>query len=283
MGAANADQSEFWNAEPGLEWVRFQCDLDLLLRDVTDLLLGACAPRDGEAILDVGCGAGASSLALARAVAPSGGVQGIDISAPLLERARERAGEQGLRNASFLQADAQHHPLGPGRFDLAASRFGVMFFSDPVAAFRNLAACLRPGGRIAFVAWDALDRNPWFAWPQRIALDRLGERPPPPSDAPGPMAFRDIGRVVAILRAAGLTACRGRSVAVDLHHPDGAKAVVRLAPHIGPLARILREGEATEEDRSATLDAIAAEFGRLDGPGGIRIPARVNLFTARAP
>ena len=280
MSASNADQAQFWSEGPGRSWNRFRDDLDALHRGVLDLLLDAGAPRRGEAVLDVGCGAGATTLAFARATAPTGRADGVDISAPLVERAEERRRDLGARNASFHVADAQDHPFEAGRHDLAASRFGLMFFSDPVAAFRNIAAALRPGGRLVFAAWAGLDPNPWFVWPQRIAIARLGPVEPTPPDAPGPMAFGDVARVLAILRDAGLRGCRGEGVAVDLHHPDGIEAVLRLLPHVGPLARIMREKGASAEDRAAILDEVASAFGRFDGAGGIRISPRVNLFAA---
>ncbi len=278
--APNAEQAEFWNLGPGQNWVEFQADLDALHEGVTEVLLRAAAPRAGEAVLDVGCGAGATSLALAAAVAPSGRVLGVDISAPLLRRAEERRRELGIGNLGFELADAQARRFEAGAFDLVASRFGVMFFADPVAAFRNLAAGLRPGGRLAFAAWAGPERNPWFTLPQRIAVARLGPVEPSPPDAPGPMAFRDIGRVCGILEAAGLSDCTGESLDVELHHPGGLEAVVRLAGQVGVAVRLMREKQATPEDRAAILDAIAAEFARFRSADGIRVPAGINLFTA---
>ena len=280
MAEANAEQSDSWNAQTGESWVRCQADLDTMNRGALELLVSAAAPRSSERVIDVGCGAGAGAFALARAVAPGGDVLGVDVSAPLLERAEERRRLDGIRAVAFRRADAQDHPFEPGARDLVASRFGVMFFADPVAAFANLARGLRPGGRIAFVAWDALEHNPWFAWPDRVAHRHLGLTPPEPSDAPGPMAFRDVGRVVGFLGAAGFRHGQGESVAIDLHHPDGLEAVGRLLDRIGPLARLLRTAEVDPGRRTALIEAVLAEFEPLDGADGIRIPARVNLFTA---
>ena len=204
MTEANADQATFWNAQPGQNWVDFQADLDAQLSEVTDRLLAACAARPGERVLDIGCGAGGSTLALAAAVGAVGSVLGLDLSEPLLARAEERRRDLALGNVRFARGDAQDHPFAPGGFDLAASRFGVMFFADPVAAFRNIARALRPGGRLVFVAWAGPEHNPWFAIPQRAAVARLGPVAPTPPDAPGPMAFRDAARVTGLLEAAGL-------------------------------------------------------------------------------
>lgn len=280
--ASNADQAEFWNGQPGQNWVRHQVDLDAIHGQVTDRLLRACAPRAGERVLDIGCGAGASSFALAEAVDRSGRVQGVDISAPLVERARERAAERGVENVAFDVADAQDHPFEPGIFDLAASRFGLMFFSDPVAAFRNIGSGLRSGGRIVFAAWAGPEDNPWFAWPHRIAVARLGPVAPTSPEAPGPMAFRDLERVGAILADAGFIRVQGESVEVELHHPDGLDVVPRLSL-VGPAARILREKNGTPEDQRVISEGIGAEFARFVTADGIRIPARVNLFRAERP
>jgi SAM-dependent methyltransferase len=276
----NAEQAEFWNAQPGQNWVRHQADLDAIHEPITALLLSACAPREGESVLDVGCGAGASAFALGRAVAPSGHVHGVDISVPLIARAEERKRELGIGNVSFEVADAQDHPFEPRGFDLVASRFGLMFFSDPVAAFRNLASGLRLGGRIVFAAWAGPEHNPWFVWPQRIAVARLGAVAQTPPDAPGPMAFRDIGRVCGILKDAGFSKCKGESLEADLHHPGGLEAVVRLAAHVGPTARVLREKNGTAEDHAAIVEEIATAFQQFGSADGIRIPACFNIFAA---
>ena len=176
MQLSNPEQAEFWNAEPGQNWVRHQADLDAISEQASDVLLDAAGPRVGEKVLDVGCGAGTSSFALARSVAPSGYVHGVDISAPLLACAAARRGELGIENVAFENADAQDHPFLSETFDLVASRFGLMFFSDPVAAFQNLRSALRSGGRIAFVAWAGPEHNPWFAWPNQVrnGAARLG-------------------------------------------------------------------------------------------------------------
>jgi SAM-dependent methyltransferase len=279
-GTANAAQAEYWNSQPGKNWVTYQSDMDLLLAATTDCLLAAGQPRAGENLLDVGCGAGDSTFALASAVAPGGRVLGVDISTPLVERARARQGELAMGNAAFLVADAQDHRFEPSACDMIASRFGVMFFSDPVAAFRNLAGALRKGGRIVFVGWAAADVNPWFSVPSRAIAARLGAAPPPPAGAPGPLAFADGQRVLGILSQAGFSEAACSTQDVDLHHPGGMEAVLRIAPHMGPIARRLREANGTAADREAIMEAIAADFERFLASDGIRVPARVHVFSA---
>jgi len=283
METPNAAQAEVWNARPGQNWAIHQEDLDILHSGVLDLLIESAAPGTGEAVLDLGCGAGASTFALAGAVGRDGSVLGLDISHPLVERAEVRKTALGLANVTFTVADAQIHPFEPARFDLAVSRFGLMFFSDPLAAFGNIRSALRPGGRIVFAAWTGPEQNPWFSLPQRVAVERLGPVAPGAPDAPGPMAFRDRERVVGILQAAGFSRCEGVEHKIDLHHPGGLEAVMNIVSHVGPIARMMRDMGGTEEDGAAILGRIASEMRNFEAADGIRIPAGVNLFSARVP
>jgi SAM-dependent methyltransferase len=282
MTEANADQAAFWNAQPGQNWVAFQAALDAQLVEVTDRLLAACAARPGERVLDVGCGAGGSTLALADAVGPKGHVLGLDLSEPLLARAEARRRERGLAQVRFERGDAQDHPFASAAFDLAASRFGTMFFADPVAAFRNIARALAPGGRLAFVAWAGPEHNPWFAIPQRLAIARLGPVEPAPPDAPGPMALRDAARVTGLLAAAGLRDPGAETVDLGLPNPGGLDAMMQLVGNIGALPRILREKGGTAEDRAAILAEVRDALARYATPDGIRLPARVIVYSAGA-
>lgn len=280
-GTANAVQAAYWNSQSGRNWVAHQSDMDMLLDGVADCLVAAARPREGENLLDVGCGAGASTFAFAAAVAPAGDVLGVDISTPLVERARARQLELAIGNVGFLVADAQDHRFEPSAYDLVSSRFGVMFFSDTVAAFRNLAGALRGGGRIVFASWAGADLNPWFSVPNKAIAARLGAAPPVSPGAPGPLAFADSQRVLGLLSEAGFSDVSCSSQHVDLHHPGGIDAALRLALHMGPVARRLREADGTASDREAILDSIAADFERFRARDGIRVPARIHVFSAR--
>ncbi len=156
----------------------------------------------------------------------------------------------------------------------------MMFFDDPAAALRNVARALRSGGRLAFVAWAGLDRNPWFAVPQAAGEARLGPAAAGDPDAPGPMAFRDIGRVLDLMRAAGLAEATGERRAFDLAAPD-PEAVARLATRIGPAARLIREKDAGEADVMAIAADVRARFAPFETATGTRIPGEINLFRAR--
>ncbi|PZQ49863.1 MAG: hypothetical protein DI556_10430 [Rhodovulum sulfidophilum] len=280
MAEDNRDQADYWNADAGRNWIRFETELDAMHAEATALLLAACAAAPGESVLDIGCGAGGSTRALAREVSPGGAVLGLDISEPLLAAARERTEAPNVR---FEQADAQTATLPAAAFDLAASRFGVMFFSDAVAAFRNIGAALRPGGRLAFVAWAGAEHNPWFALPARLAQARLGAMPPAPPEAPGPLAFQDATRVLGLLASAGYVETDARAADIHLRLPGGMPAALGLLRHIGPVSRILKARGGTEADLAAIHADVAAAFAGYDGPDGLVLPARVACFTARWP
>jgi len=203
MSIANTDQAERWNSGEDLaHWLDNQARYDRMNEPFTALILDAAAFRPGAQVLDVGCGCGGTTLAAARLIAPGQGV-GVDLSCPMLARARARAEAAGLGNAVFQQGDAQVHPFGPARFDTVISRFGTMFFADPVAAFANVRSAVRPGGRLIFVCWQPLAANQWLLVPGAALAEHL----PPPGfgsgDGPGMFAFADPDRVRPILAAAG--------------------------------------------------------------------------------
>ncbi len=283
MADPNAAQREFWNGPQGANWVANQAALDTLHAGVSALLLAEAAPAAGGRVLDIGCGGGATTLAAGRAVGPRGTATGVDISEPLLALARRRAEAAEAANVAFLHADAALHRFEPGSADLVLSRFGLMFFADPVAAFRNLAAALAPGGRLVFVAWAGAERNPWFSLPLAAAVERLGPAAPSDPDAPGPMAFRDSGRVTGILADAGLARAAGEIRAVDLHLPGGLDAAADLALRIGPATRHVRDKGGSEDDVRAIAAGVRERLAPFVGDDGIRVPATVILYRAERP
>ena len=174
---SNAAQIQDWNAAVGRTWTQFQEQLERQLDPLGREALRALAPMPGEHILDIGCGCGATTLDLAVRVGPVGSVVGVDISVPMLDVARRRPRPADAGAAEFLQLDAQYDPLG-SVFDAAFSRFGVMFFSDPVAAFKNILTSLKHGGRLAFVCWRRLEENPWVRVPLEAARPFLPDAAP---------------------------------------------------------------------------------------------------------
>src|ERR1700744_1570877 len=183
----NADQIAYWNGPNGQRWTDRQAEQDVLLAPVTQALIDRAAPRPGERIIDVGCGCGGTSMALAERVAPAGFVLGVDISGPMLSRARQLAPRE--LPVDFVLADATVYPFDPASFDLLASRFGVMFFAEPSRSFANLRKALRPSGRLAFACWREPRENPFFMAPLQAVYKHVPKLPQQGPEDPGPFSF----------------------------------------------------------------------------------------------
>ena len=190
MSHANSAQADYWNSEPGYQWIAQETFLDATMAAILDRLLERTDIRPNEKLLDVGCGTGASTLAAAIKTGPAGHVTGLDIAEQLLNRARKRSDDAGLRNTSFILADAQTHPFVPESFDAIISRFGLMFFDDPVAAFANMARGLKPKGRLVFAAWAPAAENPWFSSPATRQLPGSANQLLPTLSLPVRLHFR---------------------------------------------------------------------------------------------
>ena len=275
--APNASQVEYWNTATGPTWAALQAPLDRQLAPLGRAGMAVLAPRAGEQILDIGSGSGDTSLELAAAVPPGGAVTGVDISQPMLEVARRRA--EGLAGVRFVEADAQTYPFAPGSFDAAFSRFGVMFFADPPAAFSNIRRALKPGGRIAFVCWQAPSENPIMVLPMMAAASHLPPAPPPEPFAPGPFAFADPERVRGILAEAGFA-----DIQITPHNEKvgggDLDTAVDLALRVGPLGRMMRENPGAQD---AVIGAVRQALAAHDGPGGVKLDSATWIVTARAP
>lgn len=280
---ANADQLRYWNSASGERWVEFQEPLDTIFMPVNELLLDRAAPAPGEQALDVGCGTGALARALALRIGAQGHVVAVDISLPLLSHATRLTPPALAPRLSFVEADAQTHRFPPGRFDLLVSRFGTMFFEEPVAAFRNMRRALRPGGRLHLAAWGPIEANPWFAISRDAAVARLGRPPPAPPTAPGPLAFADTAYVLGILAAAGFTAASADPVAVSLEPPGDLDAAALLMSALGPAARIMASLDGGPDDARAIRAAIVARLVTYRAGTGLKVPGLLNLFAATAP
>jgi ubiquinone/menaquinone biosynthesis C-methylase UbiE len=229
----------------------------------------------GERVVDVGCGGGPSTLALAEAVGPQGRVLGVDVAAPLLERARQRLA--GRPHVELVQADAQTFPFTADH-DLCFSRFGVMFFADFAAAFRNLAGALRAGGRLAFVCWRRFEDNPWAAV-SFAALRRVLPQAKEPVDGPGPFAFADATRTRELLAGAGFTGIAIDPFDAPVNMGPDVQTAVHLATHSGPTGRALLDTD--QETRAAVREQVTAALSPHLGPGGVFLPGSAWLVHAR--
>ena len=277
----NADQATYWNGPAGQHWTDRQPMQDILLAPVSQVLLDRAAAQPGERILDVGCGCGATTIAFAERVAPDGFVLGIDISAPMLARAREIA-PQGLP-LDFVLADATVHSFDPAGFDLLVSRFGVMFFADPVVSFANLRSALRPSGRVAFACWREPRHNPWMMTPLQAVYEHVPKMPRPEPEDPGPFAFASEERVHRILEQAGFSgiAMESRDLSLDIAMGRGLDAAVEGALEIGPASRALdgHPADVRAAAKGSIRDALVP-FVRGDS---VPLPASIWIVTARAP
>lgn len=277
---ANHAQSEFWNGKAGEQWVSGHERLDAMLRPIGLAAITAADPKPGEAVLDVGCGGGETLLQLAPRIAPGGSLTGIDLSAPLLALAKQRSSPAAVP-VTLIQGDVQTHPLPDARFDLLFSRFGVMFFADPVAAFHNLRRSLKPGGRLAFACWRALDANPWMKLPRDVVLRHLPPQPPREVGAPGMLAFADPDRVRTILTDAGFSAVQFLPLDTQVLLGGGAplNQVVEGLAKEGPTAALIAELPRDRRDAlHADLRAALAPHVQADG---VRMGAGSWIVTAR--
>jgi SAM-dependent methyltransferase len=279
---ANTAQHEYWNTVAGPRWVGLDGFVERRVRPVNDLLLMRSGVAAGESVLEIGCGTGAATVPFAETVGEHGRVVGVDISEPMLSGARKRIAESGLHNIALLQADAQVHPFEPGRFDLVASRFGVMFFADPVAAFGNLLPAARAGGRLCFACWGPLGDNKHWLIPYEVALRHLGPPAPQPPRMPGPLAFSDQAYVRTILDKAGFA-----DVEIKRETPD----IIGSAPEeeadyaclMSPAGRLIDEKKPDEAVREKIRQEMIEAFAAYAGGKPMMLPSTVFIVTARRP
>ena len=271
------EQRDYWNGAGGERWAAAQDRIDHHLGLITEALLAFVSPKEGERVLDVGCGGGTTAFMLRERVGPAGTVTGVDISAPTLAVARARC-QAANADVTFIEADAATHEFQPV-FDLAFSRFGVMFFADPAAAFANIRRALVPGGRVAFVCWRTFKENDWSFVPFVSAKDLLPPQAPMDPNAPGPFAFADDARVRSILQAAGFAdvTVKPHDSVVNLGATVDDAVVEALT--IGPLARAA--AELDDATKARIRDRIAPELTRYATPNGIIAPGAVWLVSAR--
>jgi SAM-dependent methyltransferase len=279
--ADNAAQAEYWNSGAGQRWTDHQEHQDQVLGPVSDLLIAAAAPKPGDRVIDVGCGCGATTIDFAARVRPEGQVLGVDVSEPMLARARERAPPD--LPIKFELADATVYDFEPDGADLVVSRFGVMFFADPARSFANLRKALKPGGRLAFACWREAKQNPFFVLPLREAGKHAPPLPETGPEEPGPFAFANGARVRQILSDAGYADIKltPHDLDLDIAVGRGLDTAVRAAMTIGPTSRML-DGQSETVRAAATEDIRKALAAHARGD---RVPlgAAIWIVTATNP
>jgi SAM-dependent methyltransferase len=279
MAGDNSEQIKDWNGPLGQRWVEDQATLDGLTAPFGEVAIRAARVIPGERIIDIGCGCGTTSIALARAVGSAGTVLGVDVSRPMLEVARKRGA--GLPQLEFEEADASTANL-PSEQDLLYSRFGAMFFAAPVPAFAHLRRSLRPSGRLALVCWQGPKENLWASVPVQAARTALGITPPPADPhAPGPFAFADANRVRMILLEADFRDVVADSFEHQMSVGDSPRTAAEASIRIGPVARLARETGPDSLPR--IIDAVEAALTPLAARDGhVALPGRAWIVTAQA-
>ncbi len=259
----NTEQLAAWDGDEGEHWSTHEEHYDESVRVYSQRLADLAAIGPGERVLDLGCGCGATTRAAARA-AHDGAAVGIDLSSQMLERARRHAVEEGIDNVSFVHGDAQVHEFGAGVFDVVISRFGAMFFADPIAAFTNVGGAMAADGRMVLIAWQALARNEWLT-AIRAALAQGRELPTPPAGAPSPFAFAEPEHVRTILTAAGLRDVEVDEVDADFRMGADVDDALEFIGGVGVVRALLHD-----------LDPEQQQVARDDLRGVIESHARSN-------
>ncbi len=273
---SNADQIAFWNGDAGAKWVKSQERLDAMLAGITVELIKSAKPSPGERILDIGCGCGDTSLQLA---AKGGHVTGLDISEPMLGRAKQRAKEADAPHVEFVHADASAHRFEP-LYDLLFSRFGVMFFADPDRAFANMRKALKPSGRLAFVCWRDWRENEWVRVPIGAVRPHVPPQPQLGPEDPGPFSFADLARVRRILSSAGFDRITARPFDAQLGLGATLEDAIAHIQEFGPVSRMLAEANETQKAQAAA--ALREAFKPYADRKPLSLGGAVWIVTATA-
>jgi len=281
IATPNAAQIEFWNSAAARAWSDQYARMDRVVAGLTKELLDLAAPQPGECVLDIGCGAGTTVLELARRVGPGGHVLGADVSEPSVARARERIAAAGLHHAEIIVAEVSVHPFAPHSFELAFSRFGIMFFGDPVAAFANVRRAMKSGGRLALAVFRAASEKLWPNAPLEAVRHLLPPIPTPGPEEPSPFSWADPARVHRILEGAGFSeiSLTPLDPVIQLAGPTGEAEAADFVMVMGPLVRVLPGLSAAQrENVRATLEVY---FKGHTTAQGVILPAAIWVVRAR--
>ena len=272
----SSEAQMYWNEEGGDKWVENIDFAESFMTPMSDRLIERIAAKKGEKILDVGCGGGITTLKLAALAGEGGGVLGVDVSRQIIDVAIKRA--EDSTNIEFQHSDAASTEFGENKFDLITSRFGVMFFDDPVAAFKNLHRSLKPTGRLVFLCWRTPKENPWMAEPAAATFQIL----PPPAEKPaptdpGPFSLGEAEHLTNVLQLAGFTNINLEPV--DLSLPmSSVDTAVGFLTRLGPAADALKE--ASDDQRVEVIAAIRAVMEKYSSADGVLAPAATWIVSA---
>jgi len=276
MGTQASGQGALWKSGAGSAWVEEQAVIDQMFRPIETLLVNAAASSAATRVLDVGCGTGGTTLALARRLGRGARCTGIDISEPMIASARLQARQAGLP-VEFVCADAQHHLFEPGSFDVIVSRFGVMFFDDPVAAFANLRQATRSGGRLHVVVWRSAEENPFMTAAEHAARPLLPGLPVRQTDEAGQFGFAREGRVRDIVTRAGWRDVRMEPVDVPCRFPESE--LIGYLSRMGPVGRALDSVDTVT--REGVISKVRTAFNAFVSGESVSFRAACWLVSAQ--
>jgi ubiquinone/menaquinone biosynthesis C-methylase UbiE len=278
----NAREVQYWNSAQTRAWADEYEVIDRLFAGLTRVALDHAAPKLGERVIDIGCGSGTTVLELAARVGPTGYVLGADVSKPSVEKARERIAAAGVQQAEITLCDVSTHTFPANSFDLVFSRFGVMFFTDPVAAFANIHKAMKSDGRLAVAVFRTPQENKWATAALAAVRHLLPPITPPGPEDPGQFSWADAARVHRILETAGF-----QDISLTPHDPEmplagrgGAAEAASFMSRVGPVVRAM--SDASEQRRKEVRAALEAFFKIHEGPNGIVLPGAIWVITARA-
>jgi SAM-dependent methyltransferase len=281
-GSPNAREVEYWNSAHTRAWAEEHEAIDRLFAGLTQVALNLAAPQRGERVIDIGCGSGTTVLELASRVGSSGYVLGADVSKSSVEKARERIVAVGVRQAEITLCDVSTHIFPANSFDLVFSRFGVMFFVEPVATFTNIRKAMNPDGRLALAVFRTPQENKWATAPLAAVRHILPPITPPGPEEPGEFSWADAARVHRILESAGFqdVSLTPHDPVMPLAAPGGAAEAANFMFRVGPVVRAM--SDASEQQRKEVRAALEAFFRSHEGPQGVVLPGAIWIVTARA-
>jgi SAM-dependent methyltransferase len=282
VGSPNAREAQYWNSDATRPWTEQHELIDRLFAGLTQAALDLAGPQPGERVIDIGCGSGTTVLELAARVGPSGYVLGADVSKRSVEKARERIAAIGFRQAEVALCDVSDHAFAPDSFDLAFSRFGVMFFSHPTTTFTRLRSAIKPGGRLALAVFRTRQENQWSAAPITAVRHLLPPITQPGPEEPGQFSWADPKRVHRILEGAGFqdVSLTPHDPAMQLAGPGGAAEAADFMMRVGPVARATANTPAQQPEM--VRSCLEAFFQGQDSPQGIVLPGAIWIVRARA-
>ena len=263
----NVDQRKFWNESKGKSWVELQPNIDELFKPISEKVISTLDARSGERILDIGCGTGGMGFILSERVGQSGLVCGYDISQTMLEFAEKRRKERKIENIKYVEADLQTHKFNSDTFDALFSRFGVMFFENPVEAFNNLRGTVKKNGRIVFVCWAERLENDWIDLPTAVASRFLELPPTQPEKSPGPFAFEDKNYVKGILEESGWTNVKFENFTCSHSSGTTLEEAAKFLGKMGPMSGPVEKADPVTRDKF--FSALGEELEKFKTDQGV--------------